>query len=300
MKPQRIVRRLCQCLLKTENYLTTLWLFGLFCLVVYKQSSISVQNSVPEPPENDVIQDVVTFLPAVHPDPTVSSKPTSHLSSTTTKSNQNFVTSALCKRCKSLPVGPSGTEKLLEMKWCSDESSLRGQHQKVFAYSFHISGDEADAQLKRYSTQLKDISKTVHKDFPDWVVRIYHNLDTASLESGKSTQAGTMLCDLYCQNANVDLCSVPVAAENLVDHPHGSLTPTLLRNLHKKMYHHISLLDPNVDVFASRDRSALIWPREVAAVQEWLDSNYTFHVMRDSPSHNIVILAGCQSLLLIS
>ena len=32
--------------------------------------------------------------------------------------------------------------------------------------------------------------------------------------------------------------------------------------------------------------------REQAAVQEWLDSNLTFHVMRDSPHHSTAILAG--------
>ena len=32
--------------------------------------------------------------------------------------------------------------------------------------------------------------------------------------------------------------------------------------------------------------------REQAAVQQWLVSNLTFHVMRDSPHHGSAILAG--------
>ena len=32
--------------------------------------------------------------------------------------------------------------------------------------------------------------------------------------------------------------------------------------------------------------------REVAAVQEWVGSGRTFHVMRDHPNHKAVMLAG--------
>jgi hypothetical protein len=56
------------------------------------------------------------------------------------------------------------------------------------------------------------------------------------------------------------------------------------------------MLDPNVDVFISRDSDSVILQREVDAVDEWLRSNYTFHVMRDHPFHFAAILVGASLL----
>ena len=41
-----------------------------------------------------------------------------------------------------------------------------------------------------------------------------------------------------------------------------------------------------------RDLDSLPSLREDAAVQEWLDSKYAVHVMRDHPKHTMVMLAG--------
>lgn len=49
---------------------------------------------------------------------------------------------------------------------------------------------------------------------------------------------------------------------------------------------------PEVDVMLSRDVDGRIEPREVAAVQEYLDSPYDWHFMRDHPWHDVPILAG--------
>ncbi|CAG0903904.1 unnamed protein product, partial [Darwinula stevensoni] len=40
------------------------------------------------------------------------------------------------------------------------------------------------------------------------------------------------------------------------------------------------------------DSDSLILDRERAAVQEWLDSDFMFHIMRDHPGHYAYILAG--------
>ena len=42
----------------------------------------------------------------------------------------------------------------------------------------------------------------------------------------------------------------------------------------------------------SRDIDAFLLDREVAAVEEWLLSNYTYHVIRDHPSHGGNMLGG--------
>ena len=66
----------------------------------------------------------------------------------------------------------------------------------------------------------------------------------------------------------------------------------LLKRLKRKMFCYLVMFDPKVDVFISRDVESIIWKREVDAVEEWLKSNYTFHVMRDHKFHGSVILTG--------
>ena len=52
------------------------------------------------------------------------------------------------------------------------------------------------------------------------------------------------------------------------------------------------MLDPQVSHMVSRDLDSLINKREAAAVQEWLDSDKSFHFMRDHPAHGIEILGS--------
>ena len=46
------------------------------------------------------------------------------------------------------------------------------------------------------------------------------------------------------------------------------------------------------DFYVFRDVDGRPGPRELAAVDDWLDSPYDFHVMRDHPRHNVPMLAG--------
>ena len=50
--------------------------------------------------------------------------------------------------------------------------------------------------------------------------------------------------------------------------------------------------DPNVDVVISRDTDSRLTLREKAAVDEWLDSDKDFHIMRDHPCHAAPIMGG--------
>jgi len=52
------------------------------------------------------------------------------------------------------------------------------------------------------------------------------------------------------------------------------------------------LLDPNVELFISRDIDTRIQLREVLAVDEWIQSNKTLHIMRDHPQHYNRIMGG--------
>ena len=47
-----------------------------------------------------------------------------------------------------------------------------------------------------------------------------------------------------------------------------------------------------MSVVISRDLDSSITTREVAAVQEWLQSKKSFHIMRDHPQHCVPILGG--------
>jgi hypothetical protein len=55
----------------------------------------------------------------------------------------------------------------------------------------------------------------------------------------------------------------------------------------------IACADPDVDVVLSRDVDARLSLREAEAHQEFMDSNYGFHIIRDHPTgHNYAISAG--------
>jgi hypothetical protein len=53
---------------------------------------------------------------------------------------------------------------------------------------------------------------------------------------------------------------------------------------------------PVVECFMSRDIDTRIQPREVLAVNEWLESGKTLHIMRDHPQHYPRILGGMYGL----
>ncbi len=50
--------------------------------------------------------------------------------------------------------------------------------------------------------------------------------------------------------------------------------------------------DPDVDIVLSRDVDSRLGQREKAAVDEWLQSDKAFHIMRDHPYHCVPILGG--------
>lgn len=54
----------------------------------------------------------------------------------------------------------------------------------------------------------------------------------------------------------------------------------------------LSASDPLVEVMLSRDTDSRLNKREKEAVDEWLKSDKTFHIMRDHPYHGTEILGG--------
>jgi hypothetical protein len=50
--------------------------------------------------------------------------------------------------------------------------------------------------------------------------------------------------------------------------------------------------EPDVDIYLSRDCDSRFSDREFNAIQEWLESDKDFHIMRDHPYHTVPILGG--------
>lgn len=170
-------------------------------------------------------------------------------------------------------------------QWCSADSSARGMHQKVI--TFTLFGAANISLFSRYDSLLRNISTTSRQMYPGWIVRIYHNFHN---ESETERSILNQLFNLSCQFDHVDLCSI---AELIGRIPALTpIDPALIKGLNPRMLRFLVMLDPNVDIFISRDTDSVIWRREVDAVDEWLRSNYTFHLMRDHRKHNHLILAG--------
>ncbi len=53
-----------------------------------------------------------------------------------------------------------------------------------------------------------------------------------------------------------------------------------------------AIADPDVAIILSRDTDSRLTSREALAVDQWLQSDKLFHVMRDHPEHNTEILGG--------
>ena len=106
-----------------------------------------------------------------------------------------------------------------------------------------------------------DLAKTI---YPDWVCRYY---------IGKSTpnKIITELCDkdnteLFIMNESGDWRGM--------------------------FWRFLPASDSDVSVMISRDTDSRLSEREKEAVDQWLDSDKGFHIMRDHPAHGTAILAG--------
>ena len=138
-----------------------------------------------------------------------------------------------------------------------------------------------------------DLSFNLHISFKltsDWRVRYYHGLEE---DKQKERQ---ILCNAYCNYSNVDLCDVNEIIRSLPAYDTVQIELPVLSNelaaFNKMNWRYLPMLDQHVDRMLARDTDSEINSREAAAVHEWLESNYTFHVMRDHPDHKLPIMGG--------
>lgn len=122
-------------------------------------------------------------------------------------------------------------------------------------------------------------------------MRIYHDTKEDSVEHEE-------LCSLNCKFSWVELLSMRDvrkklsrrARENNLRNPYVPTDEMI--GLNKRLWRYLALLDNKVDVALMRDADARITPRELTALLEWMESEYTFHVMRDHQEHRAAIMAG--------
>jgi len=211
-------------------------------------------------------------------------EPVTECSASKNSANKQYV-SSLCNCAKIIPVvNEDALNQTNRFQWCSIESDLRGDHQNVVAYTLYGNANNAST-FRRYYSLMRNLSLTVETLYPGWVIRFYHSFSEDEREAYGS------LCDIYCKFPHVDLCSVKGLWER-IGNSTWPIDSALLKGLNRKIYRFLVMLDPRVDVFISRDVDSLIFKREADAVQQWLQSNYTFHLMRDHAAHRSIILAG--------
>ena len=105
-------------------------------------------------------------------------------------------------------------------------------------------------------------------------MRVYYDL-----EPGSPLHAD--LCALACDNPSLDICYVkhlPSSAD--------------ISKVFAMIWRFFPILDPQVDLYVSRDLDSRISKREAAAVAEWMASTHHFHFMRDHPAHSIEVLGS--------
>jgi len=206
------------------------------------------------------------------------------------QTDDNQYISPLCNCAKMIPAtNKEALNRSDQFHWCSVESDLRGDHQRVVSYT--LFGDAQNTStFRRYYSQMRNISLTVEKLYPGWTIRFYHTFTEQDREAYKS------LCDIYCRFPHVDLCSVREMWER-IGNSTTPIDPALLKGMDRRMHRYLVMMDPQADVFISRDIDSLIFRREADAVSQWIQSNYTFHLMRDHPLHGGIFLAGATTEL---
>ena len=77
----------------------------------------------------------------------------------------------------------------------------RGAKQKVVAFSFYGNPNSAQSKERKYFEGIRANLNELPKHYPDWTLRLYYDLP-------KDHYLMKELCDLACNDPNLDLCYV--------------------------------------------------------------------------------------------
>ncbi|CAF1471920.1 unnamed protein product, partial [Didymodactylos carnosus] len=159
---------------------------------------------------------------------------------------------------------------------CNEYSTIRGPNQKIISISLFGPKESARFSLDKTIDLLNDLISDMYTIYPDWILRVYHD----------STIVSSIACSIECKHYNVDFCNVSSLLK------YNDLTETIP----PKIWRFLPVGDVFVKIINSRDLDSLLTYRELAAVQQWLLTNKSFHAMRDHPDHDVPMLAGMWGL----
>lgn len=162
-----------------------------------------------------------------------------------------------------------------EKTTCSYRSFLRGSGQKIIGFSYYGDSRSAHHQTKKYFEGIQNNLQLLPKYYPNWIIRLYYDLSPDDPVLPK-------LCQLSCET-NFDLCDI----QRLPGTPKTNATYIFPMN-----WRFFPTLDPQVDFYLSRDLDSEFNDREISAVTEWVESDKSFHMMRDHPMHDIGMLGS--------
>ena len=153
---------------------------------------------------------------------------------------------------------------------CSQYATLRGAHQKIIAISMYGPKENVLFNLNDSVNFLHELIFDMNKIYPNWILRVYHD---QSLNDD-------LICSIECSYHNVDFCN----ASQL-----GSLG-SISDYMPPKIWRFLPAGDLLVDMIISRDLDSPLSQRELDAVNQWLSTNKSWHIMRDHPLHQMPIL----------
>lgn len=104
----------------------------------------------------------------------------------------------------------------------------------------------------------------INEKYKDWKIYIYYNNIPENILNSIQSKENTYL--FYCEHKGY--------------------------NWEGMFWRFYPIEDNNVDYFLSRDADSRITDREMNLVNEWINSDKAFHIIRDHPFHGVPILGG--------
>lgn len=155
-----------------------------------------------------------------------------------------------------------------------------GPNQKVISYAFYGTN-------YGYFNLLELIAETALTLFPGWILRVHHD----------NLINKTRLCEMECKFDTVYFCNINQVPFKTIDNinvldMNKPAEKYDLGYIHGMMWRWFPISDDFVDYFSSRDTDSTLIQREKDSVEAWLIQKKLFHIMRDNPYHNTVILGG--------
>ena len=178
------------------------------------------------------------------------------------------------------------TEKIFRVGCNLNKVLRRGRNQRVVSYSLFAASIKEKEIDAKYTDLLRELAYTIHKYFPDWLIRIYYDgSDSRILKKN-------LICSLECLTDrvtsklidNVDFCDIsrlPFDVSGTRDLIGESAKRVWsAKYIHGMIWRWLPIGDSLVHSFMSRDTDSIIIQREIDSIHVWLNSNRSGHIMR--------------------